>query len=68
MIWQRDIRDLYRDMRRRILAETEQYLARCLADPHLAVVIPRVKVGEGSFPPGLSEQFWGEVLGEDPAA
>lgn len=64
MIWQRDIRDLYRDLRTCILAETEWYLARCLANPRLAVRIPRIKAGEGTFPSGLAEHFWSNVLGE----
>ena len=65
MIWHRDIRDLYRELRTAILAETEGYLAHCLANPRLAVRIPTVKVGEGSFPRAVAQQFWSEVLGED---
>lgn len=65
MIWQHNVRDLYREMRRRILAETEHYLTRCLTNPHLAIRIPRIKVGEGPFPPGLAERFWSEVLSRE---
>jgi hypothetical protein len=63
MVWQYDIRDRYRELRDRLMAETSAFLNRCLADPTLAVRIPRIKVGEGAFPPGLVERFWADVLG-----
>jgi hypothetical protein len=65
MIWERDLRDLYREMRLRIIGETERFLARCLADPRLAPRIPRIQVGKGKFPPGLAEAFWAQVLADD---
>ncbi len=65
MIWQRDLRDLYREMRIRILAETERFLSRCLADPRFAPRIPRIEVGKDRFPPGLAEAFWAEILADD---
>jgi hypothetical protein len=67
MIWQRDLRDLYREMRCRIIGETERFLTRCLANPRLGRRIPRIQVGKGSFPPGFAEAFWAEVLADDPA-
>jgi hypothetical protein len=65
MIWQRNVRDLYREMRIRILTETERYLAHYLAHPEQIVRIPRIKVGEASFLPQFADQFWSEVLGDD---
>ncbi len=65
MIWQPDVRDLYRDLRRRILAETEQFLNRCLAHPERVIRIPRIRVGAGSFSPQFARQFWAQVLSED---
>jgi len=64
MVWHYDTRDRYWELRARLLAETSAFLNRCLADPTLAVRIPRIKVGERSFPPGLVEHFWADVLGD----
>ena len=49
-------------VRKRILLQTEQYVALCMRRPELAVVIPVIPVGKGRFPPSLSEHFWSEVL------
>jgi hypothetical protein len=68
MIWQHDVRDLWREWRRRILGETEQFLTHYLAHPHLAVVIPRIRVGRGRFTSRFAEEFWRDVLGEDTCA
>lgn len=68
MIWQPDVRDLWREIRGRVLAETEQYLTHYLSHPHLTVVIPRIRVGRGRFSARFAEQFWCDVLGEDALA
>jgi hypothetical protein len=65
MIWQPDVRDLYRGLRRRILAETEQFLNHCLLHPEKMVRIPRIRVGAGSFSPEFARRFWAQVLSED---
>ena len=49
-------------VRKRILLQTEQYLALCLRRPELAVVIPVIPAGRGRFPPSLAEHFWAQVL------
>ena len=48
--------------RRRILAETEQYISLCLQRPEFAEVIPVIPAGSGRFPPGLAEHFWQRAL------
>lgn len=49
-------------VRKRILLQTEQYLALCLRRLELAVVIPVIPVGKGCFPPSLAEHFWTQVF------
>lgn len=51
----------------RAIRETEVFLAEFLHRPHLAPRIPVVRVGYGRFPPGLSEEFWNDVLASDGA-
>ena len=54
-------------MAARAIRETELFLAQCLRHPELAVRIPVVRVGYGSFAPGLAEEFWNDVLSLDAA-
>lgn len=56
--------DLWREIRRRILNETNSYLTTALQRPEMGVSIPIVVVGKGRFGKTFSEEFWGRVLGE----
>ena len=49
-------------MAARAIRETEVFLADGLLHPERAVRIPVVRVGFGSFAPGLAEEFWCDVL------
>ena len=49
----------------RAVRETEIYLADCLRHSEPAVRIPAVRLGFGTFPPGLAEVFWAKVLNLD---
>jgi hypothetical protein len=48
--------------RRRMIAETGEFLTRALREPHFAPVIPSFPVGRGRFPPVLAMLFWKRVL------
>jgi hypothetical protein len=50
------------EMRERILEETSVYITECLRRPELAVRIPIIRCGTGSFPPSLARAFWDRVL------
>lgn len=47
----------------RAIRETEAFLSDALRHPEQHVRIPTVRVGYGSFPPGLAQEFWADVLG-----
>jgi hypothetical protein len=64
MVLNRQSQDLYREMRKRILRETEDYLNACLKHPERAVRIPTVVVGHGVFAPAFARSFWGQILGD----
>jgi hypothetical protein len=68
MIWHHHTRDLYRDLRRRILAETEQYLNHALCNPRMGVRIPRVRAGCGFFSREFADTFWAQAFAEDRSA
>jgi hypothetical protein len=51
----------------RAIRETEAFLSEAMIRPEAHVRIPVVRVGYGSFPPGLSLEFWNRVLGMGPA-
>jgi hypothetical protein len=46
-----------------MLRETELYLEDALHRPEQHPRIPAIPVGSGSFPRGLAEVFWAQVLG-----
>lgn len=48
--------------RRRMLAETERFLAQALREPGRAPVIPNLPVGRRRFSPALVAAFWRRVL------
>ncbi len=50
-------------LRARMLRETELYLEEGLRNPEQHPRIPAIPVGSGSFPRGLAEIFWSQVLG-----
>ncbi len=47
----------------RAIRETELFLAECMRDPERVRRIPTLRIGFGSFPPGLAEEFWEDALG-----
>lgn len=55
--------DLWKQIRRRILAETSSFLSVALERPELGVSIPIIPVGKGRFGRAFSENFWDSVLG-----
>ncbi len=56
--------DSFELLRRRMIAETSAYITLCLRHPELAVRIPVIPAGQGSFPPSLARSFWQRVLFE----
>ncbi|MBN1489712.1 MAG: hypothetical protein JXA69_07325 [Phycisphaerae bacterium] len=64
MIARRRAPEDFEAMRRRILGETEAYLADALRHPEDFVRIPRHRVGSGWFPPQFAAAFWNRVLSE----
>ena len=48
--------------RRRMIAETEQFLVLAMREPHRAPVIPSFPVGRGRFSTGLIAAFWRRLL------
>ena len=52
------IDDPYREMRERIINETERYLEELLRHPERAVRIPTVVVGRSVFTPQYARAFW----------
>ena len=61
--WQRSD-ETAEEMRARMLTETSVYLTECLRHPELAVRIPIIRVGHGTFPPSLTVAFWEPVLND----
>ena len=51
----------------RAIRETEAFLLEGLLHPESAMRIPAVRVGYGTFPPGLAEEFWRRALALDAA-
>lgn len=56
--------DLWKLIRRRILAETSAFLSTALERPDLGVSIPIIPVGKGQFGRAFSQEFWNRVLGQ----
>ena len=54
-------------IRQRMIAETEQFLAAALREPHRGPVIPSFPVGHGRISPALAAAFWRRVLYESEA-
>jgi len=62
MVRNRQSQDLYREMRKRLIQETEAFLDESLRHPERSVRIPTVVVGHGVFAPAFAEAFWSQVL------
>jgi hypothetical protein len=62
MVLNRQTHDLYREMRERVIRETEQALAEGLLHPERAARIPTLVVGRAVFTPQYARAFWASVL------
>jgi len=49
-------------LRARMMRETESCLNDALEHPEKYPRIPAIRVGSGSFPRGLADAFWSQVL------
>ena len=56
--------ETWEQMHARIVAETSEYLTECLRHPELAVRIPVIPAGTGTFPRSLTQAFWEPVLSD----
>jgi hypothetical protein len=56
--------DLWRQIRRRILAETSAFLSTGLERPELGVSIPIIPAGRGRFGRAFAQAFWDRVFAE----
>lgn len=63
MIRERDPIDRRRLTAMRAIRETEAFFSECLRNPDQVRRIPTVRIGFGSFPPGLADEFWKIALG-----
>ena len=61
--FQREQRDTWDAIRARMLRETEVFLEDGLRSLEVAVRIPAIPVGSGSFSEQYARSFWVEVLG-----
>ena len=52
----------WQEYRKRMLDETSRFIEWGLKHPDLVIEIPAKRVGEGGFPKGAGEWFWGVVL------
>ncbi len=57
-------RETWQQARRRLIAETSQFLSERLEHPELAVAIPSIPAGSGRFPKSMTGAFWRRVLFE----
>lgn len=62
MILRRRIHEDWETIRRRMLRETEEYLAEGLEHPERRIRIPAHRVGSGHFSRAFSIAFWESVL------
>ena len=63
MVRLRPSQDGYRELRRRMIRETEAYLSEAGARPGFGVRIPSMEVGRRGFTHTFADGFWSEVLG-----
>jgi hypothetical protein len=62
MVRNRQLDDPYREMRERIVRETEEFLSEALRHPERVIRIPTVVVGRAVFTPQYAQAFWSSVL------
>jgi len=63
MVRNRQSQELYREVRLRMIRETEEFLEEWLESPDGCPRIPTMIVGRGSFTPRFAEAFWNQALG-----
>ena len=63
MVRNRQYQDVYREVRKRMIRETEEYLTELLRHPERVVRIPSIRVGHGVFTRRFAGAFWTQVLG-----
>jgi hypothetical protein len=63
MVRNRQSQDLYRELRKRMIRETEEHITDSLRHPERMVRIPSIKVGHGAFTARFAGAFWSQVLG-----
>ena len=63
MVRNRQSRDLYRDLRERMIRETQEFLEESLGHAEQIVRIPTVVAGRAVFTPYFARAYWNEVLG-----
>ncbi len=63
MVRNRQPPELYQQLRRRMIRETEDFLEASLRQPNGQVRIPTIVVGRGRFTPRFARSFWQEMLG-----
>lgn len=54
--------ETWEETRARIVGETEAFLNEALRHPELAIRIPTIQAGTGTFPRSLAQAFWESVL------
>lgn len=52
----------WHEYRKRMLRETSRFIEWGLKHPELTIQIPSKPVGDGGFPKGVGDWFWGVVL------
>lgn len=63
-VYRRQRKESWEQVRRRLIAETSQFLSERLDRPELAVAIPSIPAGSGRFPRSMTGAFWLRVLFE----
>lgn len=63
MVRNRQSQDIYREVRNRMIRETERFLEECLRHPDRTLRIPAVPVGQGRFSQRFASAFWTQTLG-----
>jgi hypothetical protein len=63
MVRNRQSQDIYREVRKRMIRETERFLEECLRHPEHMVRIPAIPVGRGRFSRQFAGAFWTQTLG-----
>ena len=59
-------RESWEQYHQRMLDETARFIEWGLKHPDMVIEIPSKPAGDGGFPPGVGEWFWGTVLTSRP--